>query len=207
MDPSLGLFVTHLWKYYPWNQELLSLISILENTAGKNNLKTFLKLNTFRLDDQMLKICFDIFRASENCFITCVEEVDFYPNICILAVATEFTGNGANAGVLSIFCVHGSKVLGSIDFCERISSIRYISQAACEKSVLKYFRGSVAVGTDQGKLFLIDLMIPDTHRKSKYFNYATNDLIIYFQKSRCHQTMTPSCFPVNIFSLMSSRIK
>lgn len=75
-------------------------------------------------------------------------------------MATEFTGNGDSAVLLNLFCVHGSKVLGSIDFCEKITSIHYISKAACEKSVLKYFKGTVAIGTDQGKLFLIDLMIP-----------------------------------------------
>lgn len=83
-------------------------------------------------------------------------------------MATEFSGNGASAGVLSIFCVHGSKVLGSIDFCEKITSICYVHKSACEKSVLKYFKGTVALGTDQGKLFLIDLMIPsDVHGKSR----------------------------------------
>lgn len=84
------------------------------------------------------------------------------PGICLLAVATEFPTSGASAGMVSIFCVQGSKILGSMDFCERITCCRYIQEAACLKSVLQNFHGTIAIGTDQGKLFLIDLMIPSS---------------------------------------------
>lgn len=82
------------------------------------------------------------------------------PGLCLLAVATEFTASGTSASMISIFCVQGSKILGSLDFCERITSCRYIDASACRKSLLRQFKGTLAIGTDVGKLFLIDLMIP-----------------------------------------------
>lgn len=62
--------------------------------------------------------------------------------------------------MLSILHVQASKILGSLDFCEQITCIRYVPKEACDKSVLKNFNGTIAVGTNQGKLFIIDLMIP-----------------------------------------------
>lgn len=47
-----------------------------------------------------------------------------------------------------------------MDFCEKITCCRYIPEPACQRSALRNFRGTLAVGTESGKLFLIDLMIP-----------------------------------------------
>jgi hypothetical protein len=116
--------------------------------------------------------CFDVILSSNRgCVITCVEEVEYLPNVCLLAVATEFSITGTSAGMLSVFCVQGSKILGSMDLCERITCLRYIDEVACRRSVLRQFKGCVAIGTDQGKLFLIDLMIPTN---------AHGELTIYF---------------------------
>lgn len=82
------------------------------------------------------------------------------PGVCLLAVVTEFISTGASTSVLSVFCVQGSKIIGSMDFCERITCCRFIQKSTCLRSVLRNFNGTVAIGTDQGKLFLIDLMIP-----------------------------------------------
>lgn len=117
----------------------------------------------------MFWFLFLVFRV-RGCVITCVEEIEYMPGVCILAVITEFTSSGASAGMLSVFCVQGSKILGSMDFCDRITCCRYIDQAACQNSVLKMFQGTIAVGTDQGKLFLIDLMIPsNAHGKFRKY--------------------------------------
>jgi hypothetical protein len=116
-----------------------------------------------------LLLLFIDFFSSRGCVITCVEEIDYLPGICILAVAIEFTTSGSSAGMLSIFCVQGSKILGSMDFCERITCCRYIPKDACERSLLCNFKGTVAIGTDQGKLFLIDLLIPSSSKgKNSY---------------------------------------
>lgn len=97
--------------------------------------------------------------SSKNPIITQVEEIDHLSGVCILAVAVEFASS-TGGGMISILCVQGAKILGSMDFCEKITSIRNISKDACRKSVLKKFRGCIAIGTDQGKLFLLDLMLP-----------------------------------------------
>jgi hypothetical protein len=115
--------------------------------------------STFALDNLKTDGNF-VVQSGRGCVITCVEEIDYLPGICVLAVAIEFSINGASAGMLSIFCVQGSKILGSMDFCERITCCRYIPKEACKRCVLRNFQGTVAIGTDQGKLFLIDLMIP-----------------------------------------------
>ena len=62
--------------------------------------------------------------------------------------------------MVCLFCVQGCKLLGSMDMCERITCCKYISRDACRRSVLRQFHGTLAIGTDQGKLFLVDLMIP-----------------------------------------------
>ncbi|KAL7052189.1 hypothetical protein ACKWTF_004809 [Chironomus riparius] len=96
----------------------------------------------------------------EGCIINYVEEINYLPGICILAVSIEFINNAARAGMVCLFCVQGCKLLGSMDMCERITCCKYIERDACRRSVLRQFHGTLAIGTDQGKLFLVDLMIP-----------------------------------------------
>jgi hypothetical protein len=93
-----------------------------------------------------------------------VEEIKYVAGVCLLAISIEFTNNNVGAGMLSIFCVQGSKILGSMDMCERISSCKYIDREACRRSVMNGFRGALAIGTENGKLFLVDLMIPKVLR-------------------------------------------
>lgn len=47
-----------------------------------------------------------------------------------------------------------------MDFCEKVTGCSYVSKSACRKSVLRQFHGCIAVGTDHGKLFLIDIKLP-----------------------------------------------
>jgi hypothetical protein len=83
-------------------------------------------------------------------------------------LAVGFTENLNGTGMLSIFCVQGSRILESMDLPEVITCCKYIEKRACSKSVLKCFNGAIAVGTDQGKIFLIDLMLPK-EIKCNYF--------------------------------------
>lgn len=69
---------------------------------------------------------------------------------------------GPSVGMLSILYVQGTKVLGSLDFCEQITCCRYVPKDACNRSVLKNYSGALVIGTNQGKLFFIDLMIPSS---------------------------------------------
>lgn len=61
--------------------------------------------------------------------------------------------------MLSVFSVQGSKILGSMDMCEKITCLRFVERDLARK-ILSKFNGIVAVGTDQGKLFFVDLMLP-----------------------------------------------
>lgn len=105
--------------------------------------------------------------STEGCMINHVEEVTYLQKVCILAVSIEFTNSPARASMVCIFCIQGCKLLGSMDMSERITCCKYITADACRRSVLRQFHGTLAIGTDQGKLFLVDLMIPnDTKGKS-----------------------------------------
>jgi len=103
--------------------------------------------------------------STQGCVISCVEEIEHFSGVCLLAVAIEFTSGNAGAGMISVFCVQGSKILRSMDFCEKITSCSYIKTNACDKkNILKNFNGTIAIGTEQGKLFIIDLMLPKNVR-------------------------------------------
>lgn len=82
------------------------------------------------------------------------------PSVCILAITIEFYAGAG--GMVCIFIVQGSKILGSLDFCNKITSCHEISSVACNRSVMKQFSGCLAIGTDQGKIYLIDLQLPST---------------------------------------------
>ena len=99
-----------------------------------------------------------------------MEEVDYLPGICLLAVSIEFKNSAARAGMVCLFCVQGCKLLGSMDLCERITCCRYLCIDACRRSVLRQFHGTLAIGTDQGKLFLVDLMIPKDSKGKLFYN-------------------------------------
>jgi hypothetical protein len=90
-----------------------------------------------------------------------VDEVQYLSGTCILAVGIEFSTGVGGAGMLSIFSVIGSKILGSMDMCERITCLRFVSSDIARMVLMKY-RGIVAVGTEKGKLFFVDLMLPET---------------------------------------------
>lgn len=60
-----------------------------------------------------------------------------------------------------------------MDLPERITCCRYIKESACQRSVLRKFNGTLAIGTDQGKLFLLDLMIPSVQDIASSPSYET----------------------------------
>ena len=88
-----------------------------------------------------------------------MEEIHYIPTVCILAITIEFSAGAG--GMVSIFIVQGAKIIGSLDFCDKITSCHEIPANACEKSVLKQFNGCLAIGTEEGKVFLLDLQLPD----------------------------------------------
>ncbi|KAG5673512.1 hypothetical protein PVAND_003554 [Polypedilum vanderplanki] len=100
----------------------------------------------------------------EGCRINYIEEIKYLPDLCIIAVSMEFVNNSIashDAGMISIFCIQGSKILGSMDMSEHITSCKYLDWEICRRSALREFHGTLAIGTNQGKIFLVDLMIPN----------------------------------------------
>lgn len=100
--------------------------------------------------------------SSRECIISHVEEIDYLPGVCLLAIAVDFTAKGPSLGMISLLYVQGTKILGSLDFCEQITCCHYVKKEACNQSALKDFSGCLAIGTNEGKIFLIDLMIPNS---------------------------------------------
>lgn len=101
--------------------------------------------------------------------ISCVEEIRYAQGSCILAIGIEFTSEAGGVGMLSVFSVNGSKILGSMDMCERITCIHFIDRDMPSPFLSKY-NGILAVGTEQGKLFLVDLMLPQG-KSIKYIDF------------------------------------
>lgn len=66
--------------------------------------------------------------------------------------------------MLSIFSVQGSKILGSMDMAEKITCLRCVDRDLARNYLLN-FNGIIAVGTEQGKLFFVDLMLPKNVRE------------------------------------------
>ena len=79
--------------------------------------------------------------------------------------STNSTSDGV--GVLSIFCVQGSKILGSIDLSETITALYYIDKSISCK-ILPKSNGFLAIGTAKGKIFLVDLLLPQSIRDIRH---------------------------------------
>lgn len=95
-----------------------------------------------------------LYRIS-NTLITCVSEVNVVGiNTTILMIGVQCTPIG---GSLYLFAVQGSRILHRIDVIDRITSCCFVNTATCQRSSLTKFDGCVAIGTDQGKVLLIDL--------------------------------------------------
>lgn len=65
---------------------------------------------------------------------------------------------------MSLFCVQGSKILGSMDMSEKISCLHYVPKKVANRK-LPYHSGTIVLGTDKGKVFCIDLMLPETAKE------------------------------------------
>lgn len=90
-----------------------------------------------------------------NTVITCVTEVAIDGvSSCVLLVGVQCSPLG---GLLYVFSVQGSRVIHRFDVIDRIASCCFISSAACKLSSLQKFDGCAAIGTDEGKILLLDL--------------------------------------------------
>lgn len=102
-----------------------------------------------------------------NSLITCVTEIEITDiNTCILAIGLQSDKQG---GVVCLFAVQGSRILRTIEIVDRITSCCFINALACVKSDLILFDGCLAVGTDVGKLVLIDLALQNCKEGTRNF--------------------------------------
>lgn len=93
-------------------------------------------------------------RAIET-VITCVTEVQITGiKTCLLAIGVQCAPVG---GMLYIFSVAGSRIIRRIEVIDKVTSCSFISPMACRVGYLQQFDGCVAVGTDLGKVILLDL--------------------------------------------------
>lgn len=90
--------------------------------------------------------------------ITCVSEVEIIEvNTCVLAVGLQSERQG---GVVCLFAVQGTRILRTIEIVDKITSCCFVGGAAiCARSDLALFDGCLAVGTDTGKVMLVDLAL------------------------------------------------
>lgn len=114
-----------------------------------------LEVYSLKTATKVASYSFDSSQRLSNTVITCVTEIQADAvNSCILIVGVQCSPIG---GLLYLFSVQGSRVIHRIDVIDRVTSCCYVNTIACRRSSLKMFDGCVAIGTDDGKVLLMDL--------------------------------------------------
>lgn len=119
--------------------------------ANGSNLEVF----TLKNGNRVANYAFDDYQGSLKSLITCVAEVNA-KNIksCLLVIGVQRSPVG---GLLYLFSVQGSRIVHRIDVIDKITSCCFISEEVCKRGSLNAFTGCVAVGTESGGIFLVDL--------------------------------------------------
>lgn len=130
--------------------------------------KTGNKIGNFTFQNQLLQ--------TSNCLITCVTEIVIPDlNTLILGIGIQYLQNGN--GVFSIFSVKGSKILHSIEINEKVLSCCYYQTNQILKNYLQMFDGCLIIGTENGKVFIIDLGLAQCKEGEFCFGFFIFDLI------------------------------
>ena len=109
-----------------------------------------------------------IYCRNKNCTISCVKEiVDLEYKTCLVAIAVNM---GNCTGMIYIFMVKGSKIIGKIEVNENITCIEYIDSLTCNRGILNQYKGCVAVGTETGKICIIDLCLAYLDEDGEYIS-------------------------------------
>lgn len=117
--------------------------------------RAHLEIYSLKTGTKVANYSFDNAHRPSNAVITCVTEAQTDSiNSCILIVGVHCS---PSSGSLYVFSVQGSRVIHRIDVIDRVTSCCYISDMACRQSALKIFDGCAAIGTDDGKVLLMDL--------------------------------------------------
>ena len=89
---------------------------------------------------------------SKPCTVQCVEEVDAFGGK-LLAVGLRL---GIEQSQIVFLTVRGGRELGRIDVQEDVKLLRYIDPNSCSNGLLSKYQGCIAVGTEDGKVILVD---------------------------------------------------
>jgi hypothetical protein len=104
---------------------------------------------------KMATFDFDVLPRAKNAEITCVEQIHIENvSACLLAVGLQFPEAG---GIICVLSVPGSRILHAIDIYEKVTSCTFISTELCAHGVLRTWDSCLAIGTEQGKIFLYEL--------------------------------------------------
>lgn len=98
---------------------------------------------------------FNDYHSSSRSIITCVAEVNakqIKSGLLIVGVQRSSVG-----GLLYLFSVQGSRIVHRIDVIDTITSCCFINEEVCKRGILNAFDGCIAVGTEAGDIFLVDL--------------------------------------------------
>lgn len=60
-------------------------------------------------------------------------------------------------GLVYIYTVHGSRIIHRIEVIDKVTSCSFINITAGQEGKLQRFDGCIVVGTDSGKVILLDL--------------------------------------------------
>lgn len=100
-----------------------------------------------------------IFRTNDS-YIAAVTEVHVAGiKSCLLAVGLQLSPDG---GKVCLISVQGSCVIGAVDLVEKVTACTFIPETY--RSVLRVFDGCLAIGTDQGKIILLDMCLKKCKR-------------------------------------------
>lgn len=139
-----------------------------------------LEVYSLKIGSKVANYSFGNAQRLTNAVITCVTEIQAEGvNSCILVVGVQCSPIG---GILYVFSVQGSRVIHRIDVIDKVTSCCYVSTIACRRSALKMFDGCAAIGTDDGKVLLVDLNL--TRCKDSKFHSQPFPLMFHISSSQ-----------------------
>ncbi|XP_055381078.1 uncharacterized protein LOC129611791 [Condylostylus longicornis] len=121
-------------------------------------LATGAHLEIFSLKDgqRISSYHFDCHSKFEKAIITSITEIECAnDNCCFLAVGLQISDSVRS--IIAIYSVQGSKILRCIEISDRITCCVHISEDITKRNFLQLMEGCLAVGTDIGKLILLDI--------------------------------------------------
>lgn len=112
---------------------------------------------------------FDDYQSSTKSTITCVAEVNAkYIKSCLLIIGVQRSSVG---GLLYLFSVQGSRIVHRVDVIDTITSCCFINEEVCKRGILKSFDGCIAIGTEAGDIFVVDLNL-NRCKESKFIFFV-----------------------------------